>query len=82
MNHLYKVEWHSGLHALHLYANAECIVQKKKKNMKSLLTFCRASHCRKNSVKIDDFGEVAKHAVSGTSDNDGIAEESANYMWG
>lgn len=35
---------------------------------------------QEDAVKIDDFGKVVKHAVTGTSHNDGIAEESANFM--
>lgn len=35
---------------------------------------------RKSTVKIDDLCKFAKHAVTDTSDNDGIAEKSANFM--
>lgn len=35
---------------------------------------------QKSNVKIDNFGKVAKHTVTGTSDSDGISEESANFM--
>lgn len=37
---------------------------------------------QESTIKIDDFGKVVKHTVKGISDNDGIAEESANFMWG
>lgn len=35
---------------------------------------------QKSNIKIDNFGKVAKHTVTGNSDNDGISEESANFM--
>ncbi len=55
--------------------------QTKKKHEK-LVNVLPSISLQKSSVKTDDFREVAKHAVTSTSDNDGIAEESADYMRG
>lgn len=37
---------------------------------------------KQNTIKSDVFGNIAKHAVTGTSDNDRNVEKSANFMWG
>lgn len=61
----------------------QCGVQcatKKKKRHEKLVNVLVSVLLQEGPAKIDDFGKVVKHAVTGTSDNDGIAEESANFM--
>lgn len=55
---------------------------KKKKTRENLVNVLLSVWLQESSVKIDDFGKLVKHAVTGTSDNDGIAKESADFMWG